>query len=118
MTIALNERRAHFNNSSIGETAQAAAQRIAHKAPTLRHLVLQHLEDSPATPEQLLAVIRAGGVKTLLNSIRPRCSELARLGLITASGMRLPGEGGGAAIVWRLTTDDERAAHAAKAVSE
>jgi len=118
MTVSLHEPRALWKRSSIGETAEAAAKSIGRKAPTLRQRVLDHLAAGPATPEQLLALIRKDGVFTVLTSIRPRCSELARLGLITDSGKRQPGEGCGAAIVWRVTTDDERAAHAAKVAAD
>lgn len=100
--------------SSTGETARAAALRMIPKAPTLRDRVLSLLEAGPAIPETLLARLRAEGVSTVLTSVRPRCSELTRMGLICDSGRRQPGEGGCMAIVWRVTTPEERAAFAAQ----
>lgn len=102
--------------SSIGETAREAAENQAkpEKAPTLRRRVLADIERRPAIPEMVLGSLRQQGVKTVLTSVRPRCSELARMGLIKDSGLRLPGEGGGNAIVWTATSAEERALFAAR----
>lgn len=87
------------------------------RAPTLRQRVLEIIAEGPALPEAILARLRADGVRTVLTSVRPRCSELLRMGLITDSGSREKAEGGCKAIVWRLTTDDERAAFRARAAA-
>ena len=83
---------------------------LSSRKPTLRQRVLAIIAEGPALPEAILARLRAEGVRTVLTSIRPRCSELARMGLIRDSGRRAKGEGGSNAIVWRLATPDERAA--------
>lgn len=105
-----------WKRASIGETAREAAK--AGKKPTLRHLVLDRIREAPAIPETILADLRAEGVRTVLTSIRPRCSELARLGLIRDSGQREKGEGGCKAIVWTACTPDETAAYLAAKASE
>jgi hypothetical protein len=106
--------RPQWNRNSIGETAQAAASISERK--TLRQRVLDLIEASDAAliPEEILERIRADGVRTVLTSVRPRCSELARLGLIRDSGEHRAGEGGCKAIAWRPTTLAERAAWAAE----
>lgn len=114
MTEITNHPAPQWKRSSIGETAQCAAQSSDRR--TLRQRVLDAIEASPAPliPEDILAQLRADGVKTVLTSIRPRCSELARAGFIRDSGQRRPGEGGCSAIAWRATTTAERAEWAAK----
>ena len=94
--------------NSTGETSRDAAKGDKR---TLRERVLDRLGRGPAIPETILADLRAQGISTVLTSIRPRCSELLRMGLIRDSGQRQTGEGGKKAIVWRLANDAERAAH-------
>ena len=103
-----------WRSNSTGETAKAAAVAMKAKAPTLRQMVFAEIERAPAIPETILQSLRSRGVKTVLTSIRPRASELVRMGLIADSGLRQRGEGGCKAIVWRATTPEERAAFAAK----
>lgn len=95
-------------NNATGETSHDAAK---GNKRTLRERVLERIERGPCIPETILADLRAAGVSTVLTSIRPRCSELVRLGLICDSGQREKGEGGCRAIVWRLTTAAEEAAY-------
>ena len=94
--------------NTTGETAQAAALAMSRRAPTLRQRVLAIISEGPAIPETILARLRAEGVRTVLTSVRPRCSELVRMGLIRDSGRREKGEGGCNAIVWRLATSEEQ----------
>lgn len=90
---------------------------MSRRAPTLRQRVLAIIGEGPAIPETILDRLRADGVRTVLTSIRPRCSELVRMGLIRDSGKREKGEGGCNAIVWRLTTEDERATFRARSAA-
>lgn len=100
--------------NATGETSEAAALYMAPKAPRLRDQVLATIEDQPATPEQVQARLKAGGVHHLVSAIRPRCTELKGLGLICDSGQRSLGESGRCkSVVWRATTAEERAAFAA-----
>jgi len=94
-------------------TSAEAARAVAPRAPTQRDHVLDALADCPATPEQIVDRLALRGVEIMLMSCRPRCSELARLGLIVDTGARGKGFGGCAAIIWRITTSAERAAFAA-----
>lgn len=94
--------------TSTGETAGDAAR---GNKRTLRQRVLDRITCGPCIPETIFADLRADGVSTVLTSVRPRCSELARLGLICDSGQRERGEGGCRAIVWRRTTAAEEAAY-------
>lgn len=108
-----------WRSDATGETSREAAFAVAEKAPTLRERVLAILAEGPAIPETIHARLVREGVSTVLTSVRPRCSELMRMGLITDSGRREKGEGGCNAIVWRLTSDEERAVfRACKAASE
>ena len=98
-----------WRNNATGETARAAALHIRPNAPKLRDRVLRHIEERPSTPEDIFERLCREGVVTVLTSVRPRCSELARLGLITDSGERDLAESRRCkAIVWRATTADER----------
>ncbi|MDP3377031.1 MAG: hypothetical protein Q8S53_01600 [Brevundimonas sp.] len=114
---ALQNPTPRWRRNATGETSREAAFAVAGKAPTLRERVLAILAEKPAIPETILARLIGEGVSTVLTSVRPRCSELLRMGLITDSGRREKGEGGCKAIVWRLTTEDEREAFRARAAA-
>lgn len=79
------------------ETSQAAAEAVAPQAKTLRARVLEELRKAPGTPEQLALRLR----EPLMN-VRPRCSELARQGLIEDSQARGTAMGGRKAIIWKV----------------
>lgn len=84
------------------ETSRLAAQAIAPKQKRLWEQVLEAFRQGPATPEQITDRLnRMGGRRFLLMSVRPRCSELGKKGLIRDTGRRGIGEGG-AATVWEL----------------
>jgi hypothetical protein len=73
---------------------------------------------SEATPEQVVAFLERRGDPVMLMSCRPRCSELARLGFIVDTGKRGKGHGGSPAMIWRPTTELERAAWLAEQAAE
>ena len=101
--------------NSTGETARAAALAMAPKVKGIRAAVLADLiGHGPSTPEEIARRTR----HALLTTVRPRCSELTRLGLIRDSKLRRPGEGGRPAIVWTTCTAEERALHAARKAAE
>lgn len=75
---------------------EAAAEGMAEKAPGLRDRVLAEIRREAATPEQV--ALRLG---VPLMNVRPRCSELARLGLVEDSRVRRLAMGGRKAIVWK-----------------
>jgi hypothetical protein len=78
------------------DTSHAAAEGMAPKAESLRDRVLAEIRRAPATPEQV--ALRLG--EPLMN-VRPRCSELAKLGKIVDTQLRREAMGGRQAIVWK-----------------
>lgn len=106
LLLQAGRRDGRWRRNARGETSKGAA--LARDRRPLREQVLDLIEGEAGTPEAVFAKLRAAGVNTVLTSVRPRCSELARMGLIKDSGRRAPGEGGRAAIVWTATTTEER----------
>ena len=90
----------HHPGAKVGGTSQDAADAIAEPAPTLRAQVLAlfHRESQFTTDE---AAAKLG--LTVL-AVRPRFSELRKLGLIEDSGKRRQNDSGRPANVWRLRT--------------
>ena len=84
------------------DTSAEAAQTV--NAKTQREWVLDGFSGGPGTPEQVVARLAKRGVHIMLMSARPRCSELARLGLIRDTTRRGIGAGGCKAIIWGLVT--------------
>lgn len=79
-----------------GETSLSAAQAMASTAGTIRDQVLGVIQRWPSTPEE---IARDLGID--LYTVRPRVSELKRLGKIQDSGDRRMSRGGKSAIVWQ-----------------
>jgi hypothetical protein len=87
-------------------TSHDAARVIAPKAPTLRAKVKRLLSQRGAmTPDE---TAEAMGEDIL--SVRPRFSELKRLGEIERTGERRKNESGVAAYVFRVRPDNSAAA--------
>ena len=80
------------------DTSIAAAEAIASKAPTLRAATLAAFQHFHAglTADEAAAVLGAS-----ILSIRPRVTELTRMGELEDSGVRRPNHSGKAAVVWR-----------------
>ncbi len=95
---------ARYRNSSIGETAREAARIASRTAPKQWERVYLALLGAgvPMTPEQITTALNVAGVRVMLMSVRPRCSELVRLGLIEDSGLRGIGAGGYKTIKWQI----------------
>ena len=80
------------------DTSIKAAEAIASKAPTLRAATLAAFQHSNGlTADEAADVIGAS-----ILSVRPRVTELARLGELEDSGERRRNHSGKAAIVWRI----------------
>lgn len=80
------------------DTSIAAAEAIASKAPTLRAATLSAFRHSDGlTADEAADVLGAS-----ILSIRPRVTELARMGELEDSGTRRVNQSGKAAIVWRI----------------
>jgi len=80
-----------------GGTSMEAAQSMSERAPTLRDRVLAVLTRKPATADEL-----ADALGETPFSIRPRCTELVRMGRITETNERRRNESGRMATVWRV----------------
>lgn len=86
----------HQLGSQDRDTSRDAAAEIAPKAQILRARALEVLERSNGlTADQVAARL---GMSIL--SIRPRCTELARMGKVRDSGERRLNASGKKAIVW------------------
>lgn len=72
-----------------------AADAIAEQAGTIRDKVLAVIQRWASTPEEI-----AKDLKVDLYTVRPRVSELKRLGKIKDSGHRRASRSGKSAIVW------------------
>lgn len=79
-----------------GETSRQAAADAAETAGELRARALAVIQHGPATADEVAQVLG----KSVL-SIRPRCSELVKLGAIRDSGQRRKNASGKSAIVWQ-----------------
>lgn len=79
------------------DTARAAAHAMREKDPPLRDQVLSLLKLGDANADEIANLL---GQNPL--SIRPRCSQLAALGLIEDSHVRRPSSLGSPAIVWTV----------------
>lgn len=105
--------------SSTGGTAEAGAAFIEPHAPTIRHMTLEIVEQSPATGEQVHEILRERGVRCVLYSVKPRLSELKNAGLVTDSGERgISDSGKLRSVVWRATTAQERSQFLARKAAE
>lgn len=82
------------------DTSRAAAKAIEDRAPTLRDqcLAIFSYFCVDATADEVAEKLD----KSLL-AIRPRITELARMGLITDTGQRRENASGKMAIVWKRT---------------
>ncbi len=81
------------------DTSLAAAEMMADKAPTLRELCKAALKasDGGLTADEVAEVLDQS-----ILSIRPRLTELGRLGEIEDAGERRKNQSGKKAIVWRM----------------
>ena len=92
----------------LSETGRNAAKNITQKRPKLWEQVLVVLAEGPATPEMI-----ADRIGRHFTTVRPRCSELRRLGRVVDTGHRGNGALGGRAIIFRIATPEEAAQAAA-----
>lgn len=77
-------------------TSQQAAESMRQSAATLRTRALSLLMDEPLTADEV-----AQRMNETVLAIRPRCTELLKLGLIEDSGKRRLNASGRPAIVWK-----------------
>jgi len=94
--------------SGPGETSQDAAMSVLGSATTIRISVLACIECAQLTGDEILKMMNWPHLT--INSVRSRCSELRRAGLIEDSGERRESVCGRKVIVWRLTEAGRAAA--------
>lgn len=85
------------------ETSALAAEFIAETAPILRARCLKAFE---AAPMGLTGNELAEALKHDVMSVRPRISELLRMGKVRNSGIRRPTGSGCTAIVWVVADEN------------
>lgn len=83
----------------VSGTSEAAAHAMRGRAVTLRAKVLLALAAGPMTADEA-----ADAIGESVLAIRPRFSELQRLGRIEDTDARRPNKSGKTAIVWRLVS--------------
>lgn len=77
-------------------TSRDAAKAVRPRVSDLARRIVDHLHYRPMTPDEVAAVM-----ETSLLTIRPRFSELSKLGLIEKTGERRANSSGLKAHVWR-----------------
>lgn len=94
-----------WRRSAIGSTSREAALAAKPHAPRMADLALGViLAKGRATPEEITAALALKGQKVLLNSVRARCTQMHRLGLLTPSGEFGKGESGRCRVIrWAPT---------------
>lgn len=83
--------------SAMSDTSRAAAKSMRVSAGTLREAVLEELKRAALTADEVARFLEQSEL-----AIRPRLSELKRLGLIEDSGLRRTNDSGKSATVWRV----------------
>jgi predicted HTH transcriptional regulator len=87
------------NKDKDGPSRQAALSMIT-RAPTLREQCLERIEQVPMTADEV-----ADSLEKPIWSIRPRITELVKLGKVEDSGNRRNNSSGKMATVWRIKND-------------
>ncbi|MDP0928515.1 HTH domain-containing protein [Paracoccus onubensis] len=84
-------------------TSESAAERIAPKAPILRHKILNLMIaiGSPLTADEIAKVMNLSVL-----TVRPRISELAKAGKLVDSGKRGTNASGRSAVRWRVSDQE------------
>lgn len=86
-----------YKNKDPHGPSKEAAIAMLPKAPTLRQLCLERIEQLPMTADEVADLLEKP-----IYSIRPRITELLKLGKIVDSGQRRANESGKTATVWRV----------------
>jgi predicted ArsR family transcriptional regulator len=95
------------------DTGPAGARLINRRSGSIRARSLTILAAGPATAEQI-----ADRIGEHFMIVRARMSEARALGLVEDTGRRGDGALGGKVVVWRLTTPEEKAIHAARKAAD
>lgn len=84
---------------SVGQTdtSRLSAEAIAPKVETLREQALAVIRERPSTADEVAEAIN----ESILN-VRPRCTELSKLGLTMDSGLRRKNKFNRSCIVYKV----------------
>lgn len=82
------------------DTSKEAAHSMQPTAPLLRERVVACLSHRPLTADEVAIRINASAF-----SVRPRISELARMGMISDTGERRANDSGRKAKVWQVNKE-------------
>jgi hypothetical protein len=96
--LSWSERYPHTPGFKARDTSKDAAEAVGSRAVALRSAVLTQITASAATADEV-----ANRLGESVLAIRPRVSELSRMGQITDSGLRRPNASGKSAIVWTVS---------------
>jgi hypothetical protein len=81
-------------------TSEDAADAIAPKAETLRQKTYSIICARPSTADEVADILGEDNL-----NIRPRCSELSKMGRIKDSGARRKNEKGNSMVVWEKVSE-------------
>ncbi len=95
--ITATDQYPHAPGYKVAGPSREAATAERGRAATFRDLVLQYLTEREGTADECAEWCEASVL-----TIRPRFSELLKLGKIEDSGVRRKNESGHAATVWRV----------------
>lgn len=105
--------------NSTGGTAEGARDKVRPVAASYEMACLAYAETAPITADEAHARLeRELGRRIPLYSVRPRFSQLRAKGLVVDSGDRRAPPGGCKAVVWRVTSSEERALFNARKAAE
>lgn len=79
------------------ETSRRAAMKMKKFDSGIRAMALNQIRQKPMTADEV-----AEELALPVTSVRPRVSQLAKLGLIVDTGIRKENEAGNPMIVWRI----------------
>jgi hypothetical protein len=95
--------------SAAGDTSKAAALAAKERAPKQADLALAAIrERGRASPEEITEALEAEGHRVLLTSIRARCTQMHKLGVLRPSGFYGKGESGRCRVIqWELAPQND-----------
>lgn len=98
------------------ETSREAADKAAKTAQPLKVRVVELLRSGPASPEELVQRFADQGDAVLLNTIRARCTDLGKVGVLRPSGSYGRGESGKTRVIrWEVVPEQGPCASGDKA---
>lgn len=111
--------KAGFQANATGDTSEEGAAFITPHVAGMAAEIIGVLQAGARSPEEITSQMAVGGRRVLLTTVRARCTQLSRLGLVCDSGERGIGESGKVRVIrWALTSPAYRQAFAADRARE